>query len=387
MTNTNPNAFPYVPQSAYVDIPTGLDIGDVWSSDFLNDIIGSGLIAATAQVAAVYTLTVTANSGDSFGVAIDGATYIATSTAANDTSAEALRLVLVGAAALTDVVASVTRAANVLTLTFANFADHTVAPYSPATADVAVAETSAAAARARLDFGFAVVRDSTVTLASSTAIREPSAINQEVVGILYRTVGSRGSLESILQRGDDPDFLASAQAYPLALQRLGVVVEYTGTAPQPGDDVFVTMVGAGAGRLWRRDSGAVSQVTIGTLVANDGDTVGLAIQGLPNITVSSTADATATATLLVNAINGNAQAAAIVVASSAAAVITLTFRDGTTRTVSAVSPATADITGIDNTTLAVAATAKQLPNASWGAVSSSDVTPTRAFLRVDVRGN
>ena len=70
--------------------------------------------------------------------------------------------------------------------------------------------------------------------------------------------------------------------------------------------------------------------------------------------------------------------------SGSESYIILTFKDYTTHTVVAYSPATADITGIANTTTAVAASAVLLPNATWGRPSISGVsgTPNRAFLRL-----
>jgi len=124
-----------------------------------------------------------------------------------------------------------------------------------------------------------------------------------------------------------------------------------------GATVYAVRTGARKG--WsRKNDGGTSQITTGTVVANNGDTVGLTISGKPDVTVTSTADATATAVLLRNAINARADLLALLSepASNAAAVLTLKFAGYAAHTVVSVSPATADVTPISSTT-PVAATA------------------------------
>ena len=134
---------------------------------------------------------------------------------------------------------------------------------------------------------------------------------------------------------------------------------------------YLVFSGANAGKF-AAGSGAVSQVTTGTVVANNADQVGLDVDSLPRLEVTSTASATDTAVLLRDAWNARSDLAAVAVASAAAAVLTLTFLDDTAHTVVAYSPATADITPIANTATAVAAIARLVPGARW------DVTTTGA---------
>lgn len=96
------------------------------------------------------------------------------------------------------------------------------------------------------------------------------------------------------------------------------------------------------------------QITTGTVVANNGDTVGLTIDGLTDVTVTSTASASGTATLLKAAIALRDDLMALLwgVDTSGADII-LTFNDHSAHTVVAVTPATADVTPIVATNAAV----------------------------------
>lgn len=128
--------------------------------------------------------------------------------------------------------------------------------------------------------------------------------------------------------------------------------------------------GANAGK-WATGTGLVSQVTRGTVVANNGDAVGLDVDSLPRIEVTSTASASGTATLLADKWNASAQHYAVAVASTDSADILLTFAGGSAHTVAAYSPATADITPIANDTAAVAATAVAVPGAYFRVAAST----------------
>jgi hypothetical protein len=60
----------------------------------------------------------------------------------------------------------------------------------------------------------------------------------------------------------------------------------------------------------------------------------------------------------------------------------LSFLDDQAHTVTAYSPATADVTSITNTATAVEATAVLVPGYSWGAPSITTDLPARARLRL-----
>lgn len=103
-----------------------------------------------------------------------------------------------------------------------------------------------------------------------------------------------------------------------------------------------------------------AQVTRGDVVFNGTDQVGLDVDALPTLAVASDTDDDTTATALRDAWNASAQHAAAATASvdlsGAESYIILSFLDGgaAAHTVTAYSPATADITGITNTTARVA---------------------------------
>lgn len=105
--------------------------------------------------------------------------------------------------------------------------------------------------------------------------------------------------------------------------------------------------------------GGTSQVTRGDVVFNGTDEVGLTVDGLTISVPSNTSD-DQTATDLRDKWNAHPVAKGIATAtidlSGAESYIILTFKDRAAHTVVAYSPATADVTGITNTTAAVAAT-------------------------------
>jgi hypothetical protein len=121
-------------------------------------------------------------------------------------------------------------------------------------------------------------------------------------------------------------------------------------------------------------------------VAAVADLVGVTVDSLPTISVASITDDDTTATALAAAWNGSASHAAVATATAdlagATSLLVLTFLDGTTHTVTAYSPATADVTSITNTTAAVAATAALVPGYSWGSPSITTDVPARARLRL-----
>lgn len=143
-----------------------------------------------------------------------------------------------------------------------------------------------------------------------------------------------------------------------------------------GKPVFVVATGVKVGQV-AKSVGGTSEVWTGTVVANNADAVGLDIDDLPRVQVVSTADAAATATLLANAINARADLAAIVVATTDTIDVILAFRDTGEHDVAAYTPATADVTPLDVTTTAVAATA--IPTKG-----STFLTPAAAGARVAV---
>jgi hypothetical protein len=127
--------------------------------------------------------------------------------------------------------------------------------------------------------------------------------------------------------------------------------------------------GADAGKWRNDDGGSASQVTRGDVVFSGTDAVGLIVDSLPTLSVASNTSDDQTATDLRNAWNASAQHAAVATASidlsGAESYIILTFLDTSAHTVTAYSPATADVTGITNTTTAVEPTAAAVPGVTF----------------------
>lgn len=194
-----------------------------------------------------------------------------------------------------------------------------------------------------------------------------------------------GYIEPARSTGTSPTTLkAVGFATPLAQQLRGGVIDTT--ALDPGDKEC--QVDSGVGLLKnsadtdeitaadigsdcymvddqtvaRTDGGVAgtAQVTRGDVAFNGTDQVGLVVDVLPTLSVASETDDDTTATKLRNAWNASAQHAAVATASvdlsGAESYIILSFLDGgaAAHTVTAHSPATADVTGITNTTARVA---------------------------------
>lgn len=125
-----------------------------------------------------------------------------------------------------------------------------------------------------------------------------------------------------------------------------------------GDDCY--LVDDETVALTDGSTAGTAQVTRGDVAFNGTDAVGLDVDALPTISVASNTSDDQTAADLRDAWNASAQHYAVAVASidtsGAESYIILTFQDGgaAAHTVTAYSPATADVTGITNTTARVA---------------------------------
>lgn len=183
-----------------------------------------------------------------------------------------------------------------------------------------------------------------------TSVKEPSSLSDRPYGIVM--------LEGALSKTNS-DAVGPVLAHWPAGRAMSVARHFEGgiigradgeiTAADVGAPVY--MVVSGVRKGWsRKNSGGTSQVTTGTVVPTNGDSVGLTIDALPSVSITSTADGAATAALLAAAVNGRADLAAIVTATTDNNDIVLTFKDFATHTVVAVSPATADVTPISSTT-------------------------------------
>lgn len=390
---TTVTGFPNSFQDEYARIPKAPLPGSLWGSDQYNERPDCGLIAKVTPVAYAATVTIgNYNAGDEVGITVNGVDVVV--TAATSAAATAAELnTKINAASLLSGVLSSTVDGAALTLAGALGVAIEAEEYSPDTTTATFSAVTASVVQQQLNYGMGVARDVPSTTILYNKVKKPTSTSAKFAGVLVRTNGTDLPAAQILAAGGDPDYLMPGQVYGLARKNCGVVVEYVGTAPVEGDPVYWICSGTDAG-LWQTSDGStagVAQVTRGDVVFNSTDLVGLAVDSLSNLTVASNTSDDQTATDLRDAWNGSAEHFAVATASidlsGAESYIILTFKDFSSHTVAAVSPATADITGITNTTEAVAAgaaTAVLMPDFSWGRPSipgSADV-PARAFLRL-----
>jgi hypothetical protein len=385
---TNPNQIPYVPQSLYARSPYGQFPGDVWEGDLLNERQSRGLIAAVTPVSQVTDVLIASNTpSDDVGVYIDGALFFVVAGASAGATALLLETELEGAALLASIVSTVTVDTATVTITFADDQPHTVEEYSPATTTATPTDTTDAVSQQRLRFGYGVARQATGESINTTKVVRPTSLTDDFAGVLVRTSTSLpNTLVLALNEDYDASYLPPGYAYTLAQRDLGVCVEYVGTAPTETDDVYWICTGTDAGK-WRADDGSTSQVTQGDVEFNATDDVGLIVDGFGPLFVASNTSDDQTATDLRDAWNADPAFAAIATASidlsGAESYIVLTFLDDQAHTVTAYSPATADITSITNTTTAVAASAQLKEHLSWGRPTNTAGEEPCAYLRLN----
>lgn len=326
-----------------------------------------------------YTVTVagTASTGD-YEFDVDGTTVSYTADSGNDDNTD-IAIGLYDAAIDNDLdvleIASVSRDALVITLQGRETGDSfTVDNESaPGTGTLTIANPDDGVV-GDLELGISVCLDSD----DAGSIHRPTASDTKIYGIVMEGGGMRKN------SGDDDDVDRYAPGSAVPILRKGfapIIVEEAVTA---GDPVYARNISA-SGKTQghhRNDAGGVSQVTRGDVVFSTTDAVGLAVDSLPDLTVASNTSDDQTATDLRDAWNASAQHAAVATASidlsGAESYIILTFLDYEEHTVTAVSPATADITGITDTTEAVAAQAILVPNTEF--VGDSYTDPASGLL-------
>lgn len=379
----NVPGFPNAPQTQYARVHKASLPGDLWEGELFNERPFSGLIANVTEVPYAATVTIGAfNSGDEVGINVNGVTVAVTAVTDANATAALLNTAINSAPLLSGVISS-TVAGAVLTLAGALGVEIDASEYSPDATTANFSAVTQAVVQQQLDFGYGVVRDIPSLTVNRNAIKKPSSATEQFVGVLVRTRGGQIPRDQIDAAGFDPDYLMPGMTYAVMRENAGVVVEFVGTPPVETDSVYLIFSGVNAGK-WSASSGAVSQVTSGTVAFNATDDVGVIVDGFGPVFVPSNTSNAQTATDLVAEWNSRPEFAAIATASSNSATFTLTFLDDQVHTVVAYSPATADITGITNTTVAVAATARLIANGSWGlpSIPGSADLPARAFLRL-----
>lgn len=383
------STFPSAPQTIYADIPAGPLIGDLWEDELHTARVTRALIAQVTEVPQITEVTIGANNpGDDVGVTIDGGTVVVTAGADANATALLLETALESAGFLSSILDSVTVNAALVTINFSDSAVHTVVGYSPDATTATPNTTQAAVGQEKLLFGMGVAKRLPITTANNTAVVKPTSTTDAFAGVLLRDHGSNLPPDQISTLGFDPAFLCPGRPYTMAQENLGIVVDYEGTAPVPGDPVYWITTGSMAG-WWRIDDGStpgVSQASTLTITSvADGD-LAFNYDGLPDLVFTATGNATNDATSLYGLWLANASYMAITtsIVDNLDGTLTITFADDQVHAFTDNSTGTSTI--VQNIgTAAVAglpATAVLRPEYSWGKPSITTGDPTRAFLRL-----
>lgn len=367
-------ALPQIPQTSYGAVPQALGAGETWAVH-PNLYHVSAFVPATGVtlVSQVTEGTMSSINGTAdVGLVIDGAIYAVTTPA----NGAALVAGLNAIPAFSALATASNPSGSTLRVVFKDFNDHTVTAYSPGTPDVTSITTATAASDP--DYvkpGMGVVRDASTSTASGDAfaVKLPASAAEaaKCLGVVGANVHVNSPAHYAGHGYDGSAGIAPGFAFACKRRDFVKLLLVDGEAISKGDSAYLVFSGADAGKWRNDDGGSAAQVTEGTVVANNGDTVGLTIDSLPNVTVTSTASASGTATLLANALNARADVFAILSATTNSDKVILTFKDTSAHTVAAVSPATADVTPITNTTTAVAATAALVPGVTFLRASSA----------------
>lgn len=355
------------PQTYYGGIPVPGGPGTRWSVHTHAVVETAFTVAADPALQSQVTQgdTATLDGSADVGVVIDGAQHAVTTPA----NVAALVSGLNAIPAFAAIATASNPAGTTLRITFNDYVTHTVTSYSPGTPDItAITATVAASNPVYVLPGMGVCIDQNVsTKHDKLAVKLPTSAAEAArcIGIVGAPVNI-DSPATISLMGFDPT-LGIPPGRVFALHREDNVRLRIG-APVTKDVDAALGYSAATRGLWYPASAATgtSQVTRGDVVFNGTDLVGLTVDGTLTVSVASNTSDDQTATDLAFAWNANATASALATAtidlSGAPSYIILTFKDAAVHTVAAFSPATADVTGITNTTAAVAATAATVPD-------------------------
>lgn len=326
-----------------------------------------------------YTVTVggTATTGD-YSFDVDGTEVLFAADSGSDDNTD-IAIGLQNAALDNDIdvleVASLSRNALALTLqgrqTGDSFTVDNASAPNPGTLTIANPDDGV---EGDLELGISVCLDSD----DPGSIHRPTANDTAIYGIVVQGGGMRP------HTGDPDDVDAYPPGSAVKILRKGPTPIIVEEAVSAGDPVYVRNVSAEDKTQGhhRNDAAGVHQVTRGDVSFNGTDNVGLTVDSLVELFVASDTSDDITVVKLRNAWNASAQHFAVATATSdtsgAESYIILTFKDYEEHTVVAYSPATADVTGITNTTEAVEAQAIQIPNAEF--ISDSYTDPASGLL-------
>jgi hypothetical protein len=366
---------PQNPITYYGDAPSPIEAGQRYASH-PNELVAPAIIRGFELTSQVTEGTMSAVDGSAdVGLVIDGVIFAAT-TPANNAALVAALSALPMAQALG--IAFTNPAGSTLRVAFSDYASHTIASYSPGGPDITgITSPTAASDPQFVPYGCALITDAAagdIVAAVLPASEYAPDDGFTFAGLLARVNGDRHSDDqkrllgfvSGVTEGLAPSLHADCVEIGLFKCALGTG---GGAAVRGKPAYFETANGANCGKFYPASNGA-SQVTRGDVTFNGTDAVGLVVDALPTLSVASNTSDDQTATDLRDKWNASAQHAAVATASidlsGAESYIILTFLDQATHTVAPYSPATADVTGITNTTAAAAGTRVLAPGCRWG---------------------
>ena len=324
-------------------------------------------VDVTPNVAQVTTVEITASANlDTPALVIDGVSIPFVSSTTDALTAAALKAALDVAllGLLGEKVESAEVDAETVTITFSDYVAHEVSFTAEGSTTATVAEDTAASAEVNHRAG--------VFVAYATASGDPSVVSCQL------PQNASAKLIGVVEAGPYPNHqqpanpygLAADEAWPAGVQfpiaRDGVMCVRLMDDVSVGDPVYVyTAEGPNRGYACADEqlTAGAHQVTRGDVVFNGTDAVGVVVDGYLVSVPSNTSD-DQTATDLRNAWNNDAFAASLATASidlsGTPSYFLLTFLDYAEHIVAAYSPATADVTGITNTTEAEAPAAQAI---------------------------
>ena len=363
---------PQIPQTSYGAVPQALGAGETWAvhpnTYHVSAFVPAAGVTLTSQVTEGTMSSI--NGTADVGVYIDGALFAVTTPANNAALVAGLNAI----ALFSQIAVASNPSGSTLRITFLDYDDHVVTAYSPGTPDITGITTATAASDPDyVSPGMGVCRDDGSSPASGDtfAVKLPTSAAEAAacVGAVGANVHVNSPAHYAGHGYDGSAGIAPGFAFALKRRDFVKLLMVDGEAASKGDAAYLVFSGADAGKWRADDGGSASQVTRGDVVFNGTDEVGLTVDSTLTVSVASNTSDDQTATDLAFAWNANAAAYALATAtidlSGSPSYIILTFNDTSAHTVVAYSPATADVTGITNTTSAVAPTAAAVPGVTF----------------------
>lgn len=373
------------PQTYFGAVPPPGGPGSVWATRDHRTVESAYVMATTAALTSQVTegAAATVDGTADVGLVIDGAIFAATTPA----SAAALAVALNAIPAFAAIAVASIPSGTTLRVSFLDYKAHTVTSYSPGTPDITgITNTTSATDPIYVLPGMGVCIDTAAPGGAEVlTVKLPTTAAEAArcVGVVGTDMFGVESAAGLLGQGYDP-VLGIPPGKPFALHREDYVRLRIGAAVTKDDTASLGYTAATRGKWYPSASATgTAQVTSGNVIFSTTDPVGVTVDSLPALFVASDTSNNITATALRTAWNASAQHFAVATASGATNVFTLTFKDTAAHTVVAYSPATADVTGIANSTTAAAPTAGAVPKVRYAKGAALAVGSAPAEVDLD----